>query len=122
MTKPIFNSVVKAVEGTDKKLTSAMKWGRLTFGLGGDYHHWICAVYETKKSTTLIFHFGGLLEDKRKVLIAGDSVFFRKLEFTKKEDVDEKLIRGFVSQAIKKLDYFKKNWREINRQAKAKSK
>ena len=111
----IFSKVTKAIESVDKNLESDIRWGRLTYGLCGDFHHWICAVAQTKKSLNLIFHFGGLLEDKEKQLISSNSFFFRKLEYMSVDDVDEETIKGFVKQAVSKLDYFKNNWRVLNK-------
>jgi hypothetical protein len=42
------------------------------------------------------------------------------LEYSTANDIDEKVIKDFVRQAIKKLDYFKLNWKELNKQSKGK--
>jgi hypothetical protein len=112
----IFQTVTKAIESVDSNLACEIKWGRLTYGLSGDYHHWICGIAQTKKSLNLIFHFGGLLEDKNQKFIAGESFFLRKIEYKSVDDVDVKLINDFIKQAINKLDYFKENWKTLNRQ------
>jgi len=113
--KEIVEAITKTIESVDKKLDCKIKWNRLTYGLSGDYHHWICGIAQTKKSINLIFHFGGILEDKNKNFIAGDSFFLRKLEYQKIGDFDEKVIKYFVKQAIGRLDYFKNNWKKLNK-------
>jgi len=118
--KEIVEVITKTIESVDKNLECEIKWGRLTYGLSGDYHHWICGIAQTKKTINLIFHFGGILDDKNNHFIAGDSFFLRKLEYSTANDIDEKVIKDFVKQAIKKLDYFKLNWKELNKQSKEK--
>jgi hypothetical protein len=117
--KGIIESLTKAIESADKKLDCDIKWGRLTYGLSGDYHHWICGIAQTKKAISLIFHFGGILDDKNKKFIAGDSFFLKKLEYSTINDVDQEVIKDFIKQAINKLDYFKNNWRELNKKSKS---
>lgn len=45
-----------------------MKWGRLTFTVNGDWHHWLCGIASSKRGTRLVFHKGALLEDPDRVL------------------------------------------------------
>lgn len=116
--KEVVEVITKTIESVDKKLDCEVKWGRLTYALSEDYHHWICGIAQTKKSVNLIFHFGGILEDKNKNFIAGDSFFLRKLEFSKSTDINEKIVKDFVKQAINKLDYFKNNWKELSEKSK----
>lgn len=121
-TDPNFQIIVevltKTIESIDKKLDCEIKWGRLTYGLSGDYHHWICGIAQIKKTINLIFHFGGILEDRNKHFIVGDSFFLRKLEYSTVSDINEKVVKDFVKQAIGKLDYFKNNWKELNMNSK----
>ncbi len=113
--KGIVEDITAIIGSVNEKLSCEIKWGRLTYGLNGDFHHWICGIAQTKKSVNLIFHFGGILEDKNKYFIIGDSFFLRKLEYTLKNDIDEKVIKNFVKQAIDKLEYFKANWKLLNK-------
>ncbi len=93
----------------------AVKWKRLTFALGGDFHHWICAIGFSKKSVNLTFHFGGLLDDPYGLFITGESRFLRKIEFTKTSELDPVRIRHYFDSAIDRLDYFRKNWKTISK-------
>lgn len=114
----IFEKIIKAIESVDEKLDCEIKWGKLTYGLSEDYHYWICCLAQTKKSINLTFHFGGLLEDKNKKFIVGESFFLRKLEYTSISDVDTNVIKDFVKQAINKVDYFKENWKILGKKSK----
>ena len=95
-------------------METAIKWGKLTFGINSDFHHWICAIQVTKNKVALIFHFGGLLCDENNRLIAGTSRFLRKLEYDSLSSIDEAEVLAFVEQAVEKLPYFRDNWKELN--------
>jgi len=112
----IYDQVLKTIGSSDKNLKSAIKWGKLTFAFKGDFHHWICAVAITKQSVNLTFHFGGILEDKNKKFVTGESFFLRKLAYKDLDEVDPDVIKDFINQAIDKLDYFKDNWKELNKE------
>lgn len=60
------------------QLDEEIKWGRLTFTTGGDWHHWICAVAATRKGVHLVFHKGVLLADPA-ALLSGDGKYTRQL-------------------------------------------
>lgn len=57
----------------------AVKWGRLTFTVGGDWHHWVCAVAVTKSAVTLVFHKGVLLADPAG-LLRGTGRYVRQVD------------------------------------------
>lgn len=56
------------IRAADSRLEHAVKWGRLTFTVGGDWHHWLCAVAATKKGARPVFHKGVLLDDPGRLL------------------------------------------------------
>ncbi len=113
--RKIGEQLADILDSSGEPLEAAVKWKQLTYGYQGDFHHWICGIAITKKSVGLVFHFGGLLEDPQGLFKAGNSFFFRKLEYQRVEEVDAAVVLDFVSQALKKLDYFKANWKEINK-------
>ncbi len=104
------------VMSTSDRLQAAIKWNMLTFAFDGDFHHWICAVSPTKKNVSLVFHFGGLLQDEDNLLTKGSSKFFRKLVIDGSHGVNETTVRGLVHQAIDKLSYFEENWKRLNQE------
>jgi hypothetical protein len=106
-------ALVEIIERTSVPLDAAVKWRRLTFAREGDFHHWICGIAITKRAVTLVFHFGGILDDPEGRLVAAASTFFRKMEFRSPADVDAQVVLAFVEQAIDRLQYFKDNWKAI---------
>lgn len=113
-SKEIIELLNSTILNTDKNIQTAIKWRKLTFGLNGDFHHWLCSIGCTKKATVLYFHFGGLLKDKYTVFIAGESKFLRKIEYSSKNEVKPEIVEDYILQAISKLNYFKENWKKIN--------
>lgn len=101
------------VQSVSNRLQYSIKWKKLTYAIDGDFHHWVCAISITKSNVGLVYHFGGLLNDERHLLIKGDSKFFRKIEIKNSHNIDEDVIREFLLQAIDKLPYFIENWKEI---------
>jgi hypothetical protein len=59
-------------------LDEDVKWNRLTFTAGGDWHHWVCAVAATRKAVNLVFHKGSLLADPAG-LLTGDGKYTRQV-------------------------------------------
>lgn len=51
--------------------------------------------------------------------MTGGSFFLRKLNYSAINDVDKEVIRDFIKQAINKLEYFKNNWKELNKKSKS---
>lgn len=96
-------------------IEAEMRWGKPTFGLNGDFHHWICSIQVLQNKVSLTFHFGGLLCDENNRLIAGTSKFLRKIEYERLDSIDEEEIKSFIQKAVEKLPYFKENWRDLNK-------
>jgi hypothetical protein len=115
---PEFAEIVTALDvaivSSEGRLTPAVKWGHLTYGLDGDFHHWICAIAVTKRWVSLRFHFGGLLSDPDQVFRAGASKFLRSIDYVRAEDVDAGLVDRYVREALSRLDYFKANWKRLS--------
>lgn len=111
--RPIVMRLAAIIHTAPEQLDVAVKWSNLTFAREGDFHHWICAIAVTKKAVSLNFHFGALLDDPTGLLKAGSSRFLRKLEYRALDDVDDAVVRDFVTQALIRLQYFKDNWKAI---------
>lgn len=111
----IAKRLTEIVLSSHEDMTLEIKWGKPTFGLNGDFHHWICAVQILKNKVSLIFHYGGLLDDEKEKFITGTSKFLRKLEYNSLENIDEGEILGFIQCAIEKFSYFKDNWKKIKK-------
>jgi hypothetical protein len=98
---------VEIVAATAPDLDVALKWGKPTFALDGDFHHWICQIGATERGVGLTFHFGSLLDDRSGVFVAGTSPYLRKIEAASENDLDAKIVADLVSQAALTLDRFK---------------
>ena len=116
-TQEVVKRVINVIDSMGNDFDMAIKWRQLTFALDNDFHHWICAISITKRYTGLHFHFGGLLVDSHNKFKVGTSRFLRKIEIRMPDEVDEDVIRDFISQAVNKLPYFKANWKELKNQA-----
>lgn len=112
--KQITKKLMEIILHSNSGLSAEIRWGKPTFGLNRDFHHWICAVQILKNKVSLIFHFGGLLQDEKNILIAGSSRFLRKLEYDSLSSIDEAVIQDFIEQATQRLPYFRENWKELN--------
>jgi hypothetical protein len=64
----------------DGTLAEAVKWRRLTFTAGEDWHHWLCAIAVTARAVNLVFHKGVLLTDPAG-LLAGDGRYIRQVSY-----------------------------------------
>jgi hypothetical protein len=79
-------------------LAEAVKWGRLTFTVDGDWHHWLCAIAVTKRGVNLTFHKGALLDDPAGVLNGGGR-YVRQLPY-EKAAADPDAVTALVREAI----------------------
>jgi hypothetical protein len=97
-------------------LDTTIRWHQLLYGLGEDFHHWICAIAVSKNRVTLNFHFGGLIPDPEGAFRAGKSKFMRMLDFDTPGNVDATLIGRRINDALEQLEYFKANWKRIQQE------
>jgi hypothetical protein len=87
-------------------LDEAVKWKRLTFTAGGDWHHWLCAVGVSARGVSLVFHKGSLLDDPAGVL-EGDARYTRQLPYERvagKPGVVTALVRAAMARQTDMLD------------------
>lgn len=63
-TRTEVEEVEQVVTAADPRVQRAVKWGRLTYSLESNWHHWLCAVAVSRRSTRLVLHKGALLEDR----------------------------------------------------------
>jgi|SRR5882757_4271776 len=66
------------VHAADSDIDDAIKWRRLAFTKGGDWHHWLCAVAVTTRGVNLMFHKGALLDDPTN-LLRGEGRYLRQV-------------------------------------------
>ena len=70
------------IHAADNDIDDAIKWRRLTFTKGGDWHHWLCAVAVTTRGVNLMFHKGALLDDPAN-LLRGEGKYLRQVPHDK---------------------------------------
>jgi uncharacterized protein YdeI (YjbR/CyaY-like superfamily) len=85
-------------------LTETIKWGTEVYTHNGKN---IVAVVGLKNYFSLWFYNGVFLEDKHKVLVSakdGNTKALRHWQFSTKKDINEKLIKEYIREAIKNED------------------
>jgi hypothetical protein len=86
------------VHAAAEGITEAVRWGRLTFTVFGNWHHWLCAVGVTARGVNLVFHKGSLLDDPAGVL-EGDNRYLRQVPHDQAA-ADPDAVTALVRQAI----------------------
>jgi hypothetical protein len=104
--RPVAERIVSVVR-SHAGLDIGIKWRQLTFAVGNDFDHWICAVAATKRRVNLTFHFGSLLDDHTGAFEAYGGKFVRKIGFTSADEVDDAVIRDLLTQAVDALPRFR---------------
>ncbi|RAY16018.1 hypothetical protein DPM19_08570 [Actinomadura craniellae] len=88
------------VHAAGGEVTEAIKWGRLTFTVRDDWHHWLCAVAVTDRVVNLVFHKGVLLDDPAD-LLRGAGRYLRHVPYTEAAahpEAVEALVRRAVAR------------------------
>lgn len=104
---PLVRALDKDVMTAQPNLDSKVSQGMLTFGLDGDFHHWVCAIEATKSTVCLRFHFGTLLDDACGVHWLGSGKYLRSMRYSSAAEIDHAVVREYVSDAVSKLPSFK---------------
>jgi hypothetical protein len=79
-------------------VAEAVKWGRLTFTVNGDWHHWLCAIAVSRREVRLVFHKGALLDDPAG-LLQGEDRYMREIPHDRAA-ADPEAVTALVRQAI----------------------
>jgi len=105
-TRTEVEQVEQVVTAADPRVRRAVKWGRLTYSLEGNWHHWLCAVAVSKRARRLVFHKGALLED-RSGLLDGDGRYVREIplaEALRQGDGVADLVRSAIRHETDRMD------------------
>jgi hypothetical protein len=97
-TRVEVEEVAALISAVDPRLNQAIKWGRLTFAVEGNWHHWLCGIAVTKKTSNLVFHKGALLEDPEG-LLRGTGQYVRQLPLAtvqERPDAVTQLVRSAI--------------------------
>lgn len=87
-------------------LDEAVKWNRLTFTAGGDWHHWLCAIAVTTRGVNLMFHKGALLDDPAR-LLRGEGRYLRQIPHAQAVEHADRvtaLVRDAIAKQTDMLD------------------
>jgi hypothetical protein len=79
-------------------VAEAVKWGRHTFTVNGDWHHWLCAIAVTRREVRLVFHKGALLDDPAG-LLQGEGRYVREIPHDRAA-ADPEAVTALVRPAI----------------------
>lgn len=90
--------LTEVVRAADETVAVAIKWGRLTFALHDDWHHWLCAIAVAKRGVSLMFHKGSLLDDPAGLLV-GEGRYLRQVRYEQVAAHPE-AVGVFVQEAI----------------------
>ena len=116
---PLVTALHSAVLGAHPDLEVAIKYRMLTYALGGDWRHWVCAIdAHPKPGVALRFLFGVLLADPRRVLRPGSSVLMT-WDFGAGDSVDPTGVGAYVAEAVARYPEYRANAREIEAVSKA---
>lgn len=105
-TRAEVEEVAGLITGVDPRLHQAIKWGRLTFAVGDNWHHWLCSIAVTKKASTLVFHKGVLLDDPGR-LLTGTGRYVRQLPLASARqhpNAVAQLVRSAIDHETESLD------------------
>ena len=108
----------EAVTASGAPFDAAVKYQMLSYALGGDFRHWVCAVdvgrsgfksYQgavpAKRDLHVRFLYGVLLDDPQGLLRAGSSIL-KTLDIASPEEVDGPLVTAFVKDAVSRFEEF----------------
>jgi len=84
----------------------------LLYALHGDWRTWVCAIDARKKSVSLRFLYGVILDDPRRVLRSGTSVL-KSWDFAFDDVVDREAVGAYAREAVAKYGDYKANTREV---------
>jgi hypothetical protein len=100
------DEVARLIAGVDPRLHHAIKWGRLTFAVEDNWHHWLCGIAVTKKTNALVFHKGVLLDDPER-LLTGAGRYVRQLPLASAKqhpNAVAQLVRSAIDHETESLD------------------
>jgi hypothetical protein len=97
--EPLLRSLDAAVRSAGEPLEAAVKYRLLMYALGGDFYHWVCAIGPTKRTLSLRFLYGDLL-DFGPLAARPGSTTMRTLDYTTVEEVDAPAVAHLVREAV----------------------
>jgi hypothetical protein len=106
--EPVVRELDRIIRETRPDLDAAIKYKILMFGLGGDFHTWVCAINSGRRYVSVNFLYGVMLDDSRKVLRGGTSVLM-SWDFPFDEEIDATAVGSYVAEAVRRKPEYKAN-------------
>ena len=112
----LFEALDDAIRRAAPELNSAIKYRLLSYTIGRDWRHWVCAVHATKSAVCLRFLWGVLLDDPLRVLRPGTSTLMT-WDIPRGSEIDSEAVGSYVREALDKRDHYLANAETIAAQA-----
>ena len=104
---PIVAALDDAIVGAGAELACAVKYRMLTYAIGGDFQHWVCAIDAHPRSGVAVRFLYGDLLDFSGISHRAGSTTMRTIDHRELDDVDASLIAGLVAEATTRYADFK---------------
>lgn len=117
---PAVRELHAAVLAAHPDFDVAVKYRILTYAVGADWRHWVCAVNVQRSGLCLRFLAGVLLEDPRGVLRPG-SAQLMTWDIARGEAIDTGAVGDYVREAVAVYPYYRANAAAVSASAKAAS-
>ena len=114
--EPVVRELDRIIRATEPGLSMAIKYKILMYGLGGDFHTWVCAINSGRRHVAVNFLYGVMLDDPRKVLRAGSSVLM-SWDFPFDEEIDDAAVAAYVGEAVRRKDEYTTNRKAVQERA-----
>lgn len=94
--QPLLHRIRQLIHQVDDEIIENWKWGP-----NFDKKGMICGVWAFKKHISIVFYKGSMMKDPYKVLVHGGSnLLIRIMKYQPGEQINDKLILEYVSEAI----------------------
>ena len=110
---PVVVELDRLVMAAHPDFDTGIYYRQLTYALAGDFRRWVVAIGGTKKGAALRFLYGRLMDDPRGLFRGASDSPLRTIDIGSVDEVDEKLILDYVTEAVSRFDEFKAlppNW------------
>jgi hypothetical protein len=112
----MFVHLDEAIRSAAPDIDVAIKYRLLSYTVGEDWRHWVCAVNATKNAICLRFLWGVLLDDPLGVLRPGTSTLMT-WDMPRGTSVDTAAVASYVRDALATRDHFLANAEQISADA-----
>lgn len=96
--QPILKRLRAIIHDVGENIEETIKWGSPVYVCEGN----LCMTWAFKSHAAIVFFKGALIDDRYHALIEaeGGNVSSRNIRYLKESDIDEKVLRDYLNQAI----------------------